>query len=96
MDRLYAGPTERERAQGLRLVLSGTTGYDDLAISGGTARVRLLGRCRSGGSTVTIAGSVLPTLKQFDTVDRVKVLDAAGTTQDPTGPGDSTPACLEP
>jgi hypothetical protein len=96
MDRLYAGPTTRELAQGLRLVRSGTIGFDDLTITGGTARVRLLGKCTSRGSTVTIAGSIIPTLKQFPSVDRVKVYDRAGTTVDPTGPGDSTPECLEP
>ena len=47
-------------------------------------------------TTVSIAGEVLPTLKQLPTVDRVVLRDAAGSTLDPDGPGDSTPACLEP
>lgn len=96
MDRLFAGPLPGERARGLRLLRSGATGYDDLTISGGTADLRLTGRCSSRGSTVTIAGEVLPTLKQFATVDRVVLRDAAGGTLDPDGTGDSTPACLEP
>lgn len=96
MERLYAGPLPGERANGLRLLRSGTTGYDDLTVSGGVADLRLTGRCSSGGSTVSVAGEVLPTLKQLANVDRVVLRDAAGSTLDPDGPGDSTPACLEP
>jgi hypothetical protein len=96
LDRLFAGPLPRERARGLRLLSSGATGYDDLTVSGGVADLRLTGRCSSRGSTVTVAGEVLPTLKQFATVDRVVLRDASGATLDPGGPGDSTPACLEP
>ena len=96
LDRLFAGPLPRERARGLRLLRSGATGYDDLAVSGGAADLRLTGRCSSGGSTVSIAGEVLPTLKQFATVQRVVLRDAQGSTLDPDGPGDSTPECLEP
>jgi hypothetical protein len=96
MDRLFAGPLAGERSRGLRLLRSGATGYDDLTVAGGTADLRLTGRCRSGGATVSIAGEVLPTLKQLPTVDRVVLRDAAGGTLDPDGPGDSTPACLEP
>lgn len=96
MDRLFAGPLPGERARGLRLLRSGATGYDDLTVSGGVADLRLTGRCSSGGATVSIAGEVLPTLKQLPTVERVVLRDAAGSTLDPDGPGDSTPACLEP
>jgi hypothetical protein len=96
MDRLFAGPLAGERSRGLRLLRSGATGYDDLTVAGGTADLRLTGRCRSGGATVSIAGEVLPTLKQLPTVDRVVLRDAAGSTLDPDGTGDSTPACLEP
>ena len=96
MDRLFAGPLDRERDRGLRLVRSRATGFADLAIAGGIARVRLRGGCSSGGSTVTIAGEVMPTLRQFDTVDWVKVLDPSARTADPTGPGDSIPDCLNP
>ncbi|MCP3422194.1 AMIN-like domain-containing (lipo)protein [Nocardioides pinisoli] len=96
MDRIFAGPLPGERARGLRLLRSGATGYDDLTVSDGVADLRLTGRCGSGGATVSIAGEVLPTLKQLPTVDRVVLRDAAGGTLDPDGPGDSTPACLEP
>lgn len=96
MDRLFAGPLERERSQGLRLVRSRASGFADLAISGGIARVRLRGGCSSGGSTVTIAGEIMPSLRQFDTVDWVKILDPSGMTADPSGPTDSIPDCLNP
>ena len=75
MDRLFAGPLDRERSRGLRLVRSRATGFTGLAIAGGIARVTLRGGCSSGGSTVTVAGEIMPTLRQFDTVDWVKVLD---------------------
>jgi hypothetical protein len=96
MDRLFAGPLPGERRDGLRLVRSRATGFDDLTISGGVARVRLTGHCSSGGSTVTVAGSIMPTLRRLPSVDWVKVLDPAGRTGTPAGASDSIPACLEP
>jgi hypothetical protein len=96
MDRLYAGPTPGERGRGLRLLRSRSTGYADLSISDGVARVRLVGGCSSGGSTVTVAGEILPTLHQFPSVGRVVLRDPYGRTLDPDGPGDATPECLEP
>ena len=97
MDRLYAGTTAGERASGLRFVASGSNGYKDLTISSGAvARVALTGGCTSGGSTVTVANEIMPTLRQLPNVDFVKVYDPAGTTERPTGASDSIPACLEP
>ena len=68
MDRLFAGPVPAERADGLRLVRSGATGFTDLRIGDGIARVRLTGGCDSGGSTVTIAGEIMPMLRQLASV----------------------------
>jgi hypothetical protein len=96
MDRLFAGPLPGERAHGLRLLLSGAKDFADLSIEDGIARVRLVGGCRSGGSTVTIAGEIMPTLRQFDSVDWVKIYGPGGNTADPDGPGDSIPDCLNP
>ncbi|MGZ4696594.1 MAG: AMIN-like domain-containing (lipo)protein [Oryzihumus sp.] len=96
MDRIFAGPTTAERAAGLRQLSSGATGFRALSVSGGVARVQLTGGCSSGGSTVTIAGEILPTLRQLFTVDWVKVYDPSGHTLSPTGNRDSVPACLEP
>lgn len=96
MDRLFAGPLPRERAQGLRLVRSGATSFADLVIESGLAHVRLVGGCNSRGSTVTVAGSVLPSLRQFPSVDWVKIYDPAGQTASAAGAGDSIPDCLNP
>jgi hypothetical protein len=96
MDRLFAGPLPRERAHGLRLLRSRAKDFADLSVLDGIARVRLVGGCNSGGSTVTIAGEIMPSLRQFDTVDWVKIYSPAGDTADPTGESDSIPDCLNP
>lgn len=96
LDRLFAGPTRSEKSRGLRLVRSRAADYTDLEISDGVARVRLVPRCGSRGSTVTIAGEIMPTLRQFDSVRWVKIYDPRGRTQDLSPTGDSTPTCLEP
>jgi hypothetical protein len=96
MDRLFAGPLSGERADGLVLLRSHATGFTGLSIANGVARVRLIGGCNSDGSTVTVAGEIMPTLRQFDTVNWVKIYDPAGDTEDPTGHTDSIPTCLEP
>ncbi len=96
MDRLFAGPLPSEVADGLRLVRSGASGFTGPTIGDGIARVGLAGGCNSGGSTVTVAGEIIPSLRQFSTVDWVKILDPAGNTEDPSGNSDSIPTCLEP
>jgi hypothetical protein len=96
MDRLFAGPLPSEETQGLRLLTSEATDFTALSISNRVARVQLTGGCSSQGSTASIAGEILPTLRQFPTVDFVKIFDPAGTTERPTGLSDSIPECLEP
>jgi hypothetical protein len=93
---LFAGPTPSERAGGLELSRSRAWGFDDLQISGGIARVRLTHGCNSNGSTLTVAGEIMPTLRQFPTVDWVKIYGPGGATEQPDGQTDSIPACLEP
>ena len=93
---LFAGPTAAEQAFGLAVRRSGATGFRDLGIRDGIARLRLTGGCSSGGSTFTVADLILPTLKQFSTVDHVKIYDPQGRTGSPTGHTDSIPECLEP
>ncbi len=93
---LFAGATDFDRPAGLRFVNSGASGFTDLSISNAIARVRLTGGCGSGGATFTIANEIVPTLKQFATVDFVKILDPQGRTEQPTGRVDSIPTCLEP
>lgn len=97
MHQLFAGPTPAERALGLRTVRSRATDFDRLRISPwGVAHIRLLGGCDSGGSTFTVADLITPTLKQFTSVDYVKIYDRSGNTGSPSGPTDSIPECLEP
>ena len=96
MDRIFAGPLPTEYAGGLRALLSRATGFSNLTISGGIARVRLTGGCSANGSTVSIAGEIMPSLKQFPTVRWVKIYDPSGHTLQPTGNVDSIPYCLEP
>ncbi|MFL6136442.1 MAG: GerMN domain-containing protein [Frankiaceae bacterium] len=96
LERLFAGPTVAELGRHLRFVRSGATGFSDLSVSGGIARVRLTGGCDSRGSTYTIANEIFPTLKQFATVDHVKIYGPKGYTEQPTGDVDSIPPCLEP
>jgi hypothetical protein len=96
MDRLFAGPVNSEKAAGLQLLLSHATGFSHLSIADRVARVRLTGGCDSDGSTVTVADEIAPTLRQFASVDWVKIFDRTGSTERPTGHRDSIPACLEP
>lgn len=96
MDRLFAGPTPAEQSRGLQFLSSEATGFQTLSISASVARAQLTGGCDSRGSTATIAGEVFPTLRQFSTVDHVKVFDPSGQTETPGGSSDSIPFCLEP
>jgi Sporulation and spore germination len=95
-DRLFAGPTPAEQAQGLTFLSSEATGFARLRISDSVARVQLTGGCNSRGSTATIAAELFPTLRQFATVDFVKIYDPDGRTETPGGRSDSIPICLEP
>ena len=96
MQRLFAGPTQAELARGLKFVSSGATGFKILGIRDGVARVQLLGKVSSGGSTFTIANEIMPTLKQFGSVRWVKIYDRFGHTERPFGHSDSIPFSLEP
>jgi hypothetical protein len=96
LERLFAGVTAGERADGLRFVSSHATGFTDFSVSGGVARLRLTGGCDSNGSTFTVANEIMPTLKQFASIDHVKIYGPAGYTEQPSGTSDSIPPCLEP
>ncbi|HTT54723.1 MAG TPA: hypothetical protein VMH35_25295 [Streptosporangiaceae bacterium] len=93
--RLFAGPTGPELARGLRFVASGATSFA-LGIRHGVARVQLKGGCSSGGSPVTVATEIIPTLRQFRVVHWVKIYSPAGATTRPRGDSNSIPACLAP
>jgi len=95
VDALFVGPTADESATGLVFVPSGATGAS-VEVTDGIARVQLEGGCSSGGSTLTIATSLVPTVQQFDGVTAVKILDPQGATGEPDGEEDSIPECLNP
>ncbi len=96
LHRMFAGPTAGEAAAGVSNTLSGATGFRNLSITAGIARVQLTGGCSSGGSAFTIANQIGDTLSQFSTVQWVKILSPSGQTGSPTGNTDSLPECLEP
>jgi spore germination protein GerM len=96
LDELFEGPTSEEDAQGLRFVDSGATDFSDLIVADGVATLRLTGDCNSNGSTFTIAQEIIPTLTQFLSIQYVKILGPNGETEEPQGPTNSIPACLEP
>lgn len=96
VDALFEGPTAEEGDEAITFVASGASGATVVSVEDGVATVQLEGGCSSGGSTLTIAAQLIPTLQQFDDVDVVKVLDPEGTTIDPDSDQDSTPECLEP
>jgi hypothetical protein len=92
----YSSARPRREGTGLRLVASKATGFTDLSIVNGVARVRLAGGCGNGGSTFTIADEIFPTLKQFRRVHWVKIHGPTGHPEHPYGHTDSIPVCLEP
>lgn len=93
---LFAGPTPDERAAGLTVVTSGFSGVRTLRLIDGVAHVYLDGTCQGGGATYTIANLIRANLLPFPEIVAVKVYDEHGDTEQPTGPGDSIPLCLEP
>lgn len=52
--------------------------------------------CSSGGSTSTVADLMMSTLKQFASVDHVKIYDARRSTEVRGEHTDSIPTCLQP
>ena len=93
---VFIGPTPAEKAQGLDVILSGTTGFSKLTIEEGVARVYLTGKCNSGGATYTIGNLIFANLTQFPEIRWVKIYDENGETETPTGQASSIPICLEP
>ena len=93
---LFLGPTPAEKAQGLDVVLSGTTGFSKLEIQDGVARVYLAGKCSSGGATYTISNLIFANLTQFPEIQWIKIYDENGETETPDGQTSSIPFCLEP
>jgi spore germination protein GerM len=96
LEQLFLGPNEAEKVQGLAVVLSGTTGFSNMTIKDGIARVYLTGSCTSQGATYTIANLINANLKQFPEIQWVKIFDQNNETENPERESDSIPFCLEP
>jgi hypothetical protein len=67
-----------------------------LEVRDGVARVYLDGECRSNGAAYTVASPLIANLAQFPEIETIKIYDAAGATEQPEGPENSIPFCLEP
>jgi len=93
---MLAGPTSEERGQGLSEVTSGFTDVRDVRLIDAVAHVYLEGTCRGGGATYTVSNLISANLLPFPEIEWVKVYDERGETEEPTGPRDSIPLCLEP
>jgi len=96
LTQLFLGPTEAETAQGLAVILSGTTGFSNLTIENGIARVYLTGTCASQGASYTIANLIYANLNQFPEIQWIKIYDQNNETETPDGQSSSIPFCLEP
>jgi hypothetical protein len=96
LTQLFLGPTEEEKAQGLAVILSGTTGFSNLTVENGVARIYMTGTCASQGATYTIANLIFANLKQFPDIQWAKIYDQNNETETPDGQSDSIPFCLEP
>lgn len=96
MRAFFEGPTAEERARGLEAITSGATGFRSLTIDDGIARIYLTGECDSRGATYTVAQPIRRNLLQLPQVEHIKIYDEEGTTEQPEGPSDSIPFCLEP
>jgi hypothetical protein len=96
LTQLFLGPTPDEKARGLDIVLSGTTGYKQMSVTDGVARIYLTGKCNSGGSTYTISNLIFANLAQFSEIKSIKIYDESGQTENPDGQTSSIPLCLEP
>ncbi len=97
LNEYFNGPGATEKfTYGWIAIYNGATGYSKLDITGGIARVYLTGSCVKGTSSYTVADILKFNLKQFGSIQNVKIYDPSGSTQSPDGPSDSIPACLAP
>jgi len=96
LDAYFAGPTQAEYAQGLRLVSSGFTHVRRLEIENGIARVYLGDVCANNGAAYSVANLIMKNLSQFPEILYVKIYDENDSNLDPDSMSSSLPYCLEP
>lgn len=92
----FKGPGSTEKLYGYVAIYNGFTGVERFDVTNGVARVYLKGACAPNGKEFTIADLITLNLKQFSSVQAVKIYDQFGQTQNPDGAGDSEPFCLNP
>ena len=96
LDQYFKGPGTTERyTYGDIPILDGYTGYSKFEFADGLAKVYLVGKCKRQYPNYTLAQLLFANLKQFPQIKTVKIFDATGQTQNPDGPNDSLPVCLE-
>jgi hypothetical protein len=96
LEAYFAGPTQQEYDQGLRLLSSGFTHVRNLTIENGIARVYLGGVCANNGAAYSVATPIMNNLEQFPEINAVKIYDENDSNLDPDSPDNSLPYCLEP
>jgi hypothetical protein len=97
LDEYFKGPGLTEKNDyGWIALYSGFTGYTKFELINGVAHIYLKGTCNAAGRKYTLADILMVNLKQFSTVQAVKIYDENGATQNPDGASDSIPACLTP
>lgn len=96
LEAYFAGPTQQEYDQGLRLLSSGFTHVRNLTIENGIARVYLGGVCANNGAAYSVATPIMKNLEQFPGINVVKIYDENDSNLDPDSPDNSLPYCLEP
>jgi len=69
LQRLFAGPTQPEIARGLQFFPGRVTGFTDLSVRDGVARVRLLGGCPAPPGPGTDSPPKPETWWQYSTLD---------------------------
>ena len=93
----FKGPGATEYyTYGWRAIYDGFTGFSKVEFDGNTARVYLTGTCAPARTDFTIANLLILNLKQFPSVQFVKIYDQNGATEFPDGAVDSIPVCLKP
>jgi hypothetical protein len=96
LDEYFKGPGATEKyTYGYFAVYDGFKTYRKLEVANGIARVYLLGSCKPEYVDLNIATLITANLKQFSTVQYVKVYDENDETTSPRGNVDSAPACLK-
>ena len=97
LNEYFKGPGDTEKyVYRWVAIYNGFTGYTRLEVAGGIARLYLKGTCNAPDPTYTIAQVLFVNLKQFSSIQFVKIYDQNGSTEKPDGSVDSIPACLDP